>query len=296
MVGLLVVSLLAAIGMLLVFKATSDQVRLAAVKRQIHACLFEMRLFNDDLAAVFRAQLEILKHNLSYMRLSLVPMVWMIVPLLLLIAQLQFHYGYRGFQPGQSVMLKVRLQPGSAVDLAGPQVSKAGGAEQGATGSGASGAAAAGSVSDVRTDSVALGGPLLARPAATLEVPPGLTVETPATWLPAIDELVWRLRAEQWGDYAVQVRVGSETYSKTLQVSRQVSRRSPERLAPTFLNQLLYPAEASLPDASPVLEIAVDYPEASVGLFGVTTHWLIVFFILSIVFAFALRNKFGVTI
>jgi hypothetical protein len=187
-------------------------------------------------------------------------------------------------------MLKVKLQPGSALELAGPQVSKAAGPEQGAS----SGAAA--EMSEVRTDSVTLGGPLLARPAASLEVPPGLEVETPATWLPAIDELVWRLRAEQWGDYDVKVRVGQQTYSKTLQVSRQVSRRSPERLAPTFLNQLLYPAEPSLPEGSPVVEIAVDYPEASVGLFGVTTHWLIVFFVLSIVFAFALRSKFGVTI
>ena len=56
LVGLVVVSLVAAIGMLLVFKATSNQDRLAAVKRSIHGCLFEIRLFNDDLRAIMRAQ------------------------------------------------------------------------------------------------------------------------------------------------------------------------------------------------------------------------------------------------
>ena len=72
-VGLLVVSLVVSIGMLLVFKRTSNQARLEAVKRQIHACLFEIRLFNDDLPAILRAQVEILRHNLRYLGLSLVP-------------------------------------------------------------------------------------------------------------------------------------------------------------------------------------------------------------------------------
>ena len=72
-VGLLVVSLVAAVCMLLVFKKTSNQKKLEAVKRQIHACLFEIRLFNDDLPAILRSQMEILRHNLNYLRLSAVP-------------------------------------------------------------------------------------------------------------------------------------------------------------------------------------------------------------------------------
>ena len=49
--------------------------------RRLHAALFEIRLFNDDLSAIFRAQAEMLRHNLTYLRLSLVPMIWMFVPL-----------------------------------------------------------------------------------------------------------------------------------------------------------------------------------------------------------------------
>ena len=109
-VGLSVVSLVAAVGMLLVFRATSNQQAIRDVKRRIHAGIFEIRLFNDDLRAMFRAQFDILRHNLTYLRLSLVPMVWMLVPLVLLIAQLQFYYGYDGFGPGQSAIVKVRLK------------------------------------------------------------------------------------------------------------------------------------------------------------------------------------------
>ncbi len=112
-VGLSVVSLVAAIGMLLVFRATSNQRAIMDVKRRIHAGIFEIRLFNDDLRAMFSAQFDILRHNLTYLRLSLAPMVWMLVPLLLLIAQLQFYYGYDGFGPGQSAIVKVRLKEGA---------------------------------------------------------------------------------------------------------------------------------------------------------------------------------------
>ena len=57
-VGLTLVSLLTAIGLLIVFKHTSNQKALEAVKRKIHAGLFEIRLYNDDFRSIMRAQLE----------------------------------------------------------------------------------------------------------------------------------------------------------------------------------------------------------------------------------------------
>lgn len=250
--SLTVVSLATAVGMLLVFKATSDQKGIAAVKRRIHACLFEIRLFNDDLLAILRAQLEILRHNLTYLRLNLVPLAVMIVPLVLVIAQLQFHYGYRGLEPGQTALVKVRLADGWDPSR---------------------------------------------RPEARLDVAAqGVRVETPAAWFPAIRELTWRVAAASPGDYQLTVALDGATYSKSLRVSGAVARRSPERLAPGFFNQLLYPAEDPLPAGAPVESIAVTYPDAAVFVLGWEIHWLIVFFVLSIVFAYALKKPFGVTL
>jgi len=248
-VGLLVVSLVASIGMLLVFKRTSNQAKLEAVKRQIHACLFEIRLFSDDLPAILRAQMEILRHNLRYVALSAVPMLWMLVPLLFVIAQLEYHYGYRGLRPGEDFIVKARLKE------------------------------------DPQT-----------RPAASLEAPPGLEVATPAVWIPGERELAWRLRARQWGDYDLKLRLDGQEYSKTAQVSPQVRRRSPERYEPKFWNQVLHPAEPPLPKESPVASIALSYPEGSVSIFGWNVNWLIAFFVLSVAFAFALRGRMGVTL
>jgi len=257
-VGLGLVSLVVSIGMLLVYKATSNQDKLDAVKRQIHACLFEIRLYSDDLPAILRAQMEILRHNFHYLRFSSVPMLWMLAPLVLVIAQLQFHYGYEGLKPGNDFLVKVQLQDGWA---------------------------AGGGIAS---------GPGATRPAATLEAPAGLEVETPAIWIPTQRELDWRLRAKDWGDYALKLRLGAQEYSKTVQVSPDVRRRSPIRLAPGFLNEVLYPAEDPLPKGSPIASISVGYTEASVSLFGWGLNWLVLFFVLSVVFAFALRGPFGV--
>ena len=68
-----------------------------------------------------RAQVDILRHNLTYVRLSLAPMLWMFVPLLLLIAQLQFYYGYDGLVPGQSALVKVRVKQGASPRPAPPR-------------------------------------------------------------------------------------------------------------------------------------------------------------------------------
>jgi hypothetical protein len=252
-VGLTLVSLVIAVFMLVVFKHTSNQDALDAVKRKIHACLFEIRLFNDDLRAILRAQNEILRHNLTYLKLSLAPMVWILPPLVLVIAQLQFHYGYEGLRPGDRALLRVDLEPGA----------------------------------------VAPG----TRPLAKLDLPSGLLAETGAVFIPAESQILWRLRAEEPGDYEVGVRVGdSGALSKSVRVTPRTVRLSPERIDRGFWSQLLYPAEPPLPKDAPVRAIHLDYPDREVPVLGFRLHWMIPFFILSIVFAFALRGLFGVTI
>jgi len=114
LLSLSLVALLVSILMLVVFKKTSNQEALAVVKRKIHAGIFEIRLFNDDLRAILRAQNEILRTNLTYLRLNLWPMLFLMPPLVLVIAQLEFHYGYQGFRPGQRALLTVDLAPEAA--------------------------------------------------------------------------------------------------------------------------------------------------------------------------------------
>ena len=250
MVGIAVLSLIVGIAILLVYKATSNQDKLAAVKRKIHAGLFEIRLFNDDFRAILRAQVDILRHNLSYLGLSFVPLLWMIVPLVLVIAQLQFHYGYQGLEPGGQALVEVAIEEDSEN-----------------------------------------------RPQIQLQAPEGLKIEAGPMWIPARSELSWRISAVDEGDYELTLTGAGEAITKSVRVTDRVVRISPNRVKGCW-NQLLYPAEDPLPAASPVQEITLSYPAGNAGFEGWESEltWMLFFFLLSIIFAFALRKPFKVTI
>ena len=103
-VGLGVVALLTALLVLVVYRQTSNQEGITAVRRSIVATLLEMRLFRDDLVVVFRAQGRILGDSARYFRYSLVPLAWILVPLLLLFIHLDRVYGYDPVEAGQAVL------------------------------------------------------------------------------------------------------------------------------------------------------------------------------------------------
>jgi hypothetical protein len=115
-VGLAAIALAVSIAISLVVRATSDQSSIVAVKRRIQAGLFEIRLFNDDVRAMFRATQQILRAQVVYFRLTSIPMLWLAVPSLLLLVHLQFYYGYEGLEVGAHTIVTVRLEP-SAVPL-----------------------------------------------------------------------------------------------------------------------------------------------------------------------------------
>jgi uncharacterized membrane protein (DUF106 family) len=260
-VGLSVASLLTAAAMLLVFRATSDQRRIEQVKRAMVAALFEIRLFNDDLPALFRAQGEMLRQNAAYVRLSLVPMLWMIVPIVLVVAQLEFRYGYAGLTPGQPVLVKAQLRHAPATN----------------------------------TDAAPAAGEASSAPAATLEAPNEVRVLTSAVWFPATQEVVWQVTPNTPGEFVLNARIGSGTFTKTLEATDHVVRRSPLRVSPGLVDQFLYPAEPPLPVSADVASISVAYPARAIRILGWDMPWIVVYFGLSMAFALLLRKPLGVT-
>jgi len=264
-VGLTVVSLLAAVGMLWAFKKTSNQAGIDAAKRRIYAGVFEIRLFNDSFRQILRAQGGILRANLTYLRHQLKPMLFILPPLVFVVAQLQFQYAYARPAAGDLTLLTATLAP---------DWEKADGVAASASG----------------------------KPQAELELPAGLVAETPALWIPSERTLTWRLRVEQPGDQTIGLRLGGRVYEKAFEGSQQLERRSPVRPGRSWLDQFVYPAEPPLPAGGALERVEVTLAPAEVELPGWTVRemigipaWMTVFFILSIVFAFALRKRFGVT-
>jgi hypothetical protein len=108
--GMAFISLLTGLLMLFIFRLTSNQEGIRKVKDKIKAHLLELRLFKDNLNISLRAQGQILRYNLRYLGYSLRPMLFMMIPLILILVQLNLWFGYGPLRPGESAILKVKLE------------------------------------------------------------------------------------------------------------------------------------------------------------------------------------------
>jgi hypothetical protein len=107
--GLTLVSALTGAVLILIFRHTSSQRRIRAVKDRIFSHLFEVVLYRDDMGVVVRAQARLAFDNLKYLGLALVPLVFMLIPVVLLLSQLDLRYGHRPLQVGERTIVQVKL-------------------------------------------------------------------------------------------------------------------------------------------------------------------------------------------
>lgn len=107
--GITVISALTGVLMLVIYKYTSDQAEIRKVKDRIKAHFLAIMLYKDSIKVLFTSIGRIFSANLRYMRLNLVPLFFMIVPVGLLMVQLNCWYGYKPFEIGESIVVKAAL-------------------------------------------------------------------------------------------------------------------------------------------------------------------------------------------
>lgn len=250
-VGMILVSFLTGIFLLFIFRLTSNQTGIRQVKNKIKAHFLELRLFKDSFGMSLKAQGNILRSNLRYLGYSLKPLLVMIVPVILILAQLNLWFGYESLQPGEKAILKVKLKDSSH--------------------------------------------PLEMR----IEVSPssGLEVDSPPLRLEKEKELDWRLSVREKGLHDLILTLNGQRVVKKVAVSQKpLSRISPVRTRAHFIQQVLYPGEAPLPGNLPLARVEILYPSRMMNLFGLPVHWIIAYFVLSVVFGFAFKGIFKVEI
>lgn len=111
-IGMILISFLTSLFLLFVFRFTSNQHGIKQVKNKIKAHLLELRLFKDSLSVSLKAQGNILRYNLKYISYSAKPLLVMIIPLILILIQLNLWFGYQALAPGQKAILKAKLEEG----------------------------------------------------------------------------------------------------------------------------------------------------------------------------------------
>jgi len=113
---LAVLSVLFALGALLVFKRLSNQKGIRAAKDKVMAYLLQVILYQDDVRTVLRAQGKVLRYNFVYLGHNLVPMVFLILPFILVVMNLDPRFRFDPAKAGDPTYLTVTLREG--VDVA----------------------------------------------------------------------------------------------------------------------------------------------------------------------------------
>src|SRR5436190_10646957 len=112
--SLVSLSILGGILLVWIFGKVSNQDAIKRARNRLSAELIALRLFKDDLRVFFGVQGQVLVWTLKYLRHSLVPMLILMVPALIILIQLNLHYGLRPLAIGESTLVKVKLRdPGT---------------------------------------------------------------------------------------------------------------------------------------------------------------------------------------
>ena len=115
-VGLLVVSIVSGVVFLLVYGRVSPQKTIKRTKGKIYTNLLEAVIFRHDLLASLKAQGRMSVQAAIYFSLAVPPILVLLVPCLIILAQLEVRYGLRPLHVGESSLVDLKLADGSLLN------------------------------------------------------------------------------------------------------------------------------------------------------------------------------------
>jgi len=272
--GIWFFSVLIGIVALVAVKYLSNQTRIVELKDKYKAHVLAIKLFRDDLGVVFKSLGKTLWHILFYMGHNLRPMVILMIPILLLFAQMQMRLAYDPLEVGDQVYIHVGVSEDIDLSVPGAMMENI----------------------EVRlrgTDEVVEG---------------AIEFFNPVVPAAALSEVVFPVEVKKEGVFDLVFRIGDEEVTKSLHVGHQegLPALSPAR-SNGLMDLILYPTEPHFGSDSSFEQIRLVHPSGATGYptkpllaFGVDLSFEselgmgLWFVVISILVAFALKGVFGV--
>ncbi len=250
-------SLISAVVFLLIFKKTSNQAKIRTHKGRILGHVIQIYIYRDQLRQIAAAVLGILKHNALYVGYTLPPLLAILPPLFILTVQINSRAGTAPLAAGQGFILRVDLDREAAGFDAGLLQS------------------------------------------LRLVPPAGVTLETPALRVGETASVYWRARVtrpQPGMRLQLQGAGGAPLAEKKVVAAPGERRFSPALLKWRLGEPLLENAEGFLPAGSPVAAVSISYERAALPLLFWRTDALVIYFVLTLVLALAIKPAFHMTL
>jgi len=105
-----IISAVAGVILLIIFKYTSNQRAIGRVRDAIKADMLALKLFKDSMAVTFEAQGRAFKGAFLLLVHAIRPMAVMILPVVLLLSQMGLWYQYRPLACGEEAVISMELR------------------------------------------------------------------------------------------------------------------------------------------------------------------------------------------
>lgn len=249
-IGLVILSLVTGIILLFVFKLTSNQKAISQTKERIRGHFLEIRLFQDDPVVIFGSLGRIMRDNLIYLRYTAVPFFFMLVPVVLMLIQMDMRYGYRPFRPGEETILRIKTTEEKTVAL----------------------------------DSIGI------------DTPEFMEVNVMPVRIAAEGEALWGLKITGEGRGEITVEANGNEYAMPVVAGGGVPRAAGARSGGSLYDRLMNPGLKALPAGSGLEIIEIEYPAREMTIGNYNIHWIIIYFVISVVFGYSVKGLFGVEV
>lgn len=115
-----IISAVAGLGLMIIFKYTSNQDAIGKVRDDIKAHMLALKLFKDSMSVTLSAQGRVFRGAFLLLFHAVRPMLVMIVPVVLLMGQMGLWYQVRPLKPGEEAI--VIMQLAGDIDAPWPEV------------------------------------------------------------------------------------------------------------------------------------------------------------------------------
>lgn len=259
-IGLTVISIISGIILLLIFGKISNQKAIKNAKRGIGGSILESILFRHDLGVSLKAQGGMFIGGIKYFLLAVPPIIILMIPCIMILAQLNLRYNHSPLTSGESALITAHL--------------------------------------DRSTDLFNLN---LTPPEGVVATPPIRDLDN--------HQITWRL----------DIKGNPDGVTPTSENLLKISNGSTELALPLYSNysgysganfdkivaerytsplwRFLYPGDnVLLKSGAAINEVVVTYPLQDHIFLGVTTHWILIFLIVSILSGIVASRYFKVEI
>ena len=263
-VALLCVSGLTGILALILFKHISWQKGIKSVKDRIKGHMIAIRIYQNDLGIVFKSVFKVVLRNFQYLGLNFGPILPLLVPFVLVLAQLVVRYGFdplpvieteeevAALLPGEGTLIEIEMKRGSEAAIRGLEVN----------------------------------------------LPEGIQARSPLVRSEVDGVAYLEVVARKPGAGEVEFLVdGRRVGTKEIVAGKDATRSmQPERVS-GFWASWLWPAEDTFGRDSPLGRVAFDYPERDLRFLpGGPIGILVVFFVSSMAFGLLILKPLKIQI